>query len=152
MMMMMMQMLWLWLRLATFLELIETPEDFNEGSTAAAEDEANTEAATATAVINALSMQHAACNRTEQNLQLSYLLGLFKLTNSAVAAKEPSIIMMATMRSCCCTVPAAVACCMWQAALAHLSVAEQAWQSIWQTWHNNLFKPRTKLLTKKEES
>lgn len=58
-MMMMMQMLWLWLRLATFLELIETPEDFNEGSTAAAEDEANTEAATATAVINALSMLHA---------------------------------------------------------------------------------------------
>lgn len=64
----MMQMLWLWLRLATFLELIETPEDFNEGSTAAAEDEANTEAATATAVINALSMQHAACNRTETEL------------------------------------------------------------------------------------
>lgn len=152
--MMMMQMLWLRLRLATFLELIETPEDFNEGSTAAAEDEANTEAATATAVINALSMQHAACIRTEQNLQLSYLLGLFKLTNSAVAApaKEPSIIMMATMRSCCCTVAAtaAVACGMWQAALAHLSVAEQAWQSIWQTWHNNLFKPRTKLLTKKK--
>lgn len=145
MMMMMMQMLWLRLRLATFLELIETPEDFNEGSTAAAEDEANTEAATVAAVINALSMQHAACNRTEQNLQLSYLLGLFKLTNSAVAAKEPSIIMMATMRSCC-----TVACGMWQAALAHLSVAEQAWQSIWQTWHNNLFKPRTKLLTKKK--
>lgn len=144
-------MLWLWLRLATFLELIETPEDFNEGSTAAAEDEANTEAATATAVINALSMQHAACNRTEENLQLSYLLGLFKLTNSAVAAKEPSIIMMATMRSCCTVAAAAaVACGMWQAALAHLSVAEQAWQSIWQTWHNNLFKPRTKLLTKKK--
>lgn len=63
--MMMMQMLWLWLRLATFLELIETPEDFNEGSTAAAEDEANTEAATVAAVINALSMQHA----TEQKQQ-----------------------------------------------------------------------------------
>lgn len=106
---MMMQMLWLWLRLATFLELIETPEDFNEDSTAAAEDEAVAEAA---AAINALSMQHA----TQQNLQLSYLLGLFKLTNSAVAApaKEPSIIMTATMRSCC----TVAACGMWQAALA----------------------------------
>lgn len=108
-MLMMMQMLWLRLRLATFLELIETPEDFNEGSTAAAEDEASTEAATATvAVINALSMQHATEQKQKQNLQLSYLLGLFKLTNSAVAAKEPSIIMMATMRSCC--------SCMWHVA------------------------------------
>lgn len=56
-----MQMLWLWL--ATFLELIETPEDFNEGSTAAAEDEAVAEAA-ADAAINALSMQHATQHRT----------------------------------------------------------------------------------------
>lgn len=60
---MMMQMLWLWLWLATFLELIETPEDFNEGSTAAAEDEAVAEAA-ADAAINALSMQLATQHRT----------------------------------------------------------------------------------------
>lgn len=95
---MMMQMLWiwlwLWLRLATFLELIETPEDFNEGSGASASASASSSAAAEPEVaINALSM-HAACN-VQQTVQVAttlrfatvvFVLGLFKLTNNAAGS------------------------------------------------------------------
>lgn len=102
-------------------------------------------------------MQHAACS-VQQTVQVAttfrfatvvFVLGLFKLTNNAAGSGSQRAIHNNDGAA---AAAAATACGMWHVALAALarsSVAEQAWQSIWQTWHNNLLKPRTKLLTKK---